>query len=532
MFARLVFVVCHVGLLVADPDAAPDAEAAAMPDADADAEADAYYYPIGTYPTMPVAGAGCGTGGCGNVDGNIIIPDGGNNCGSGVGNGGCDGNIIIPDGGNNCGSGVGNGDCDGNMGFIWDQACIEVDLDESLPDNKPICVTVPWYTCTMEMEQRDTVTRRKQKCEKVWEERCWTYETSTCKRVDDTTRKLVTWEDDVLGSTSMESKCYTVTKCRFEEGMEQGTYQVPQYRLVISYRKKKEFRIVMVPQQPKKVTTTVWEVIYKKECNNVQRHVCVNNDCNDYGCAGTPGRNDILQQTGSSGGCGSQGVLPPYTGDCCPMLSTPVCQQRPIKVPRTVTKIIQMPPINKKEYYWVKVPVKKYKVEMVTKTFSVPSRKCFEESTEECRKIETMAEPTKISKTKNIMIGDEKCERITEQKEHCAKVYVRDECQEETSQQPIHVKKNVCRPKPNQQCFNTNSYKCMKRRVKQCHRYQKPMPPANPNPVPPTSPCNDQNPSLCNATPVPVPPSSPCNDQNPSLCNATPGADPGIMMYK
>merc|ERR1719474_1927582 len=203
MFARLVFVVCHVGLLVADPDAAPDAEAAAMPDADADAEADAYYYPIGTYPTMSVAGAGCGTGGCGNVDGNIIIPDGGNNCGSGVG----------------------NGDCDGNMGFIWDQACIEVDLDESLPDNKPICVTVPWYTCTMEMEQRDTVTKRKQKCEKVWEEKCWTYERSTCKRVDDTSRKLVTWEDDVLGATSMESKCYTVTKCRFEEGMEQGTYQ-------------------------------------------------------------------------------------------------------------------------------------------------------------------------------------------------------------------------------------------------------------------------------------------------------------------
>ena len=68
---------CHVGLLVADPDAAPDAEAAAMPEAEADAEADAYY-PIGTYPTMPVAGAGCGTGGCGNFDNDILpqpIPD-------------------------------------------------------------------------------------------------------------------------------------------------------------------------------------------------------------------------------------------------------------------------------------------------------------------------------------------------------------------------------------------------------------------------------------------------------------------------
>ena len=42
-----------------------------------------------------------------------------------------------------------------------------------------------------------------------------------------------------------------------------------------------------------KVETTVWEVIYKKECTNVERHVCVNNDCNDYGCAGEPGRNDV-----------------------------------------------------------------------------------------------------------------------------------------------------------------------------------------------------------------------------------------------
>lgn len=503
MFARLVFVVCHVGLLVADPDAAPDAEAAAMPEAEADAEADAYY-PIGTYPTMPVAGAGCGTGGCGNVYNDIPpqpIPD--SNCGSG--NPGCDSNIIIPDGGNNCGGG-GNSCGSGSGVLIWDQACIEVDWDEIIPANAPMCFTVPWYTCTMETEQRDPMPKRKQKCKEVWEERCWKYDTRLCKRNPVPSQIDVTWEDDVLGSTSLERKCYNVKKCRFEQGMEQGTYQVPQYRLVITYRKKKEFRIVMVPQPPKKVETIVWEVIYKKECTNVQRHVCVNNDCDDYGCAGKPGRNDMLQQAGSSGGCGSQGVLPPYDGTCCPMLDTPICQQRPIKVPRTVIKTIQMPPLKKKEYYWVKVPVKKYKVEMVTKTFSVPSRKCIEESTEECRNIEIMAEPTKISRTKIIPDADEKCEWVSEEKKHCARVHIRDDCQVETIQRPVLVKKNVCRPNPRQQCFDTaDSSKCLKRRVRKCHRYQREMPPSNPDPVPIPSPCNDQpgqNPSLCNTTPV------------------------------
>jgi len=338
------------------------------------------------------------------------------------------------------------------------------------------------YVCETRTEAHDKYAEVKDvACVPETKRMCWKYNKNVCKRVETPTSMRIEWDDEVdSGNTEENKECYEITKCRLEDAIAVGTYQAPETKIDIVMRSEKRQRVVTVPQPARKVERTVWKVVYKQVCSNVNMHVCANPVCTDTDCVGKPGRRQLMEQE-ARGGTGCQ--IPPYEDICCPKVDRKVCKQVPVKVPHTVWKVIQPPPITKIVWDVVQVPEKKYSTVMVTKTFNVSYTKCFEFQEEECRTFNDIV-VKKVHQVKNVPLKDISCQWETQEEEHCAEVVVAEKCTEKLTKRPINITKRVCRETPS--CFTVNSNSSVRRKVKKCVKVPRPVKPV---PVPDGSSC-------------------------------------------
>jgi len=384
--------------------------------------------------------------------------------------------------------------------------------------NKPVCQTMSKTKCYDHAIKECRYTQEKQyvdvpvnECKLINEKKCFKYDGVECASKGNTYSHNFTWVNEEKEPEADEQieKCHSIKSCKVTTKMETRIQKIPKQECEKISQPRKVCNSIAVPQPPQVISYTDYRTDYKQQCYRIPKPVCRQVPCqyhvvsqnicplqsscptNNFGGGPCPtsscdqmtggtmvgGMNGAISLPEAVGGidicgaCRTQNVqMCQKTVQKCDMEYETVCQQVPYKVPVPGTRTIPSPPKYTMKCHIVNDMIDQCKTVYIDKTVEVPVQSCKNGVEEKCFKY-SVPQHKVVTQPANEIVKFEtrECDVATVEREHCAMLNTRMDCQKRTVPRAVLIRKKVCdRTKmarycntiPFSQCVNNPGQEC------------------------------------------------------------------------